>query len=472
MERITTGVVGLDQILQGGLPQYSTVLVAGAPGTGKTILTQNMLFNNAKNANVLYITTLSEPQIKVIRYQQQFSFFDSNTFMERVVYQDIGSVIRREGINKALENIDRLVKQHQPILVAIDSLKAIADILTSYREFREFISDLNLKLALWGCTVLLLGEYSEEEIQKRPEAAIVDGIVYLCGTEERKHQKRYLRVLKMRGTDFAPGEHIMKITGDGVQIYPRLNPVVAEQFYDSEDRRQATGIAGLDQMIQGGLPVGTTTLVSGGTGTGKTLLGLNWLVQGAREKETGLFVTFEESPGQLIRSCRSFGWDLQDMVEQKLLHLLHTSPIELDVDEHVHDIQVLAKKLGVKRIVIDSITTFEIGMSDKIKYTDYLWGLADFFKTQGISLMLINESYNLFGTPQISRQGISYIADNIIFLQYLEHGLDIRRLIGVLKMRGSRHQTVIREYAIGDSGPVVLDRPVEWHKQSGHWLGQ
>jgi circadian clock protein KaiC len=463
VERLETGIPGLDQVLQDGIPRYSTILIAGSPGSGKTILCQNILFNfnKATGLNVLYLSTISEPQIKVINYQQQFSFFNAEAFMDSVIYQDIGSIIRTKGVKQALEVIDELVKQLQPALVAIDSIKAIADIFSTESEFREFVSDLNVKLSFWECTVLLIGEYYEEEIIKRPESAIVDGIIYLYGSEERKFQKRYLRILKMRGTNYEAGEHTLKISEEGVDIFPRLNPVVSRQTYTIDYRRQSTGIPGLDQMLGGGIPTGTTTLISGGTGTGKTLLALSWIVQGARENEPGLFITFDEHPVQLKRNAGLFGWHLDNFFERNLLDFFHISPIEPDVDQHIFEVQKKVFEKQVKRIVIDSISTFEIGMSDKYKYTDYLWGLTNFFKTQSVSLTVIAENYNLMNS-QIIKYGVSYLADNIILLKYLRDGFNTRRLVEILKMRGSQHLKTAREYIITSQGPVVINKPVSF----------
>jgi circadian clock protein KaiC len=458
MRKIQTHVAGLDQIL-GGIPEFASVLISGAPGSGKTILAQNILFNiSASGDNVLYLSTSTEPQVKVLRYQQQYAFFNSDLFLKKVLYQDIGGIIRQSGYRQALQKIEELVREHYPVLVVLDSLKALADYLLSPNDFREFVLELNLNLSIWGCTVLLLGEYREEELISRPEAAIVDGIIYLSGTEERKHQKRFLRVLKMRGTGFMPGEHAMFISDEGIKIYPRLRPEVDKQNYALDGTRQPTGISGLDQMMAGGISEGTCTLVSGATGTGKTLLGLSWLCQGCRSNEPGLLVTFDESPAQLIRSAASFGWALEPYINRELLQIYHSSPVEFDADELVY--KMIEKMNGkIKRVVIDSISTFELGMPDKVKYTDYLWGLTDYFKANGISLMMINESQGLFEMPRVSKEGISYMADNIVIFQYQRQGLELHRQVGILKMRGSGHCHSMCTFSVGEKGPEVLNAP-------------
>ena len=222
LERLETKIFGLDRVLKGGIPRYSTVLIAGPYGSGKTVLCQNIFFNfnRATGQNVLYLNVVFEPQDKFLCYQQQFSFFDGDAFMDSVIFQDIGSIIKARGIIRTMEIIDELVAQLEPALLAIDSLQALSALLPSEREFRDFIFNLNMRLSGWPCTVFLVGEYVEEEINARPEAAIADGIIYLYTSE----QKRFLRILKMRGTNYEPGEHLFQISAEGVLLFPQLTP--------------------------------------------------------------------------------------------------------------------------------------------------------------------------------------------------------------------------------------------------------
>lgn len=453
MKRISTGINTLDNILNGGVPEGSTVLVVGRPGSGKTIMAHQMMFNNASpDSKAIYLTTLAEPQVKVMRFQQEFTYFDSNKFQKSVIYHDLGSILRKSGPTHALAVIDQLLQQHQPSLIIIDTIKTLADMITSFTEFREFLLDLSLRLATWGCTAILIGEYSEEEIELRPESSIADGIVYLYGTEDKKQQKRFLRILKMRGTDFQGGENIFCITRNGLEVYPRLSPNLIEQNYQQFNQRLSTGITTMDEMMGGGIPKGSTTLLSGASGTGKTVLALNFLRAGLENSEPALYVSFEENDRQLLKGAENLGMNFNSYINKGVFKILHVSPIELDVDKHVYEIQRIVKENNVKRLVIDSISSFEIGMHDKVKYSDYIWALTDYFKSQGVSVLLTHELHDSANVTTLTKHGISFVTDNMILLRYAEEGLYVRRYLRIVKMRSSNHSTVMREIIISADG--------------------
>lgn len=459
MNRTTTGIDSLDEMLQGGFPEGSFILLVGRPGTGKTILAHQMMFANAgADSKAIYMTTLAEPQVKVMKFQQEFEFFDHEKIQTSVIYHDLGFILRKHGIPKVLTVIDDLLHQHQPRLIVIDTIKTIADMLSTFTEFREFILDLSLRLATWGCTALFLGEYSEEDIEMRPESAVADGIIYLSGTEDKKQQKRFLRILKMRGTGHTGGEIFFKISRQGIEVFPRLNPEVATQSYIESSERISMGLPGLDQMMAGGFFRGSTTLISGASGTGKTILAFHYAKAGLEQDEPVTFVSFEENPDQIIRTARQLGINLQSSLQAGKLHFMHVSPMELDVDEHVFQIQMLVKKTGSKRLIIDSISSFEIGMRDKVKYTDYIWALTDYFKMQGISVLLTHEMHDsVHHVSELTKYGISFVADNSISLRYQEEGSDVKRYIRIIKMRSSKHLTTLREFKIEENIVMVMD---------------
>ncbi len=220
MRRLASGVPGLDEVLGGGIPEGSSVVIAGTPGTGKTVLAQHMLVASQGQGKVLYLATMSEPQFKVLRYQQRFAFFDQGRFMASVVFEDVAASMHK-GPQSVVRAVEQAVARHEPRLVVIDSFRAVADLSPSALERRAFVYDLSLRMAIWGCTLALIGEYAEADIEIQPEFAVVDGILYLYGTGEHKVQRRYLRVMKTRGTSTLPGEHALTIDETGVSIHPR-----------------------------------------------------------------------------------------------------------------------------------------------------------------------------------------------------------------------------------------------------------
>lgn len=455
MDRISTGVDALDDILEGGFPSGGTYLIVGRPGTGKTILANQMIFSNAAGEDKgIYLTTMAEPQIKVLKFQQEFEFFDVSKFQQDVIYQDLGSTLRKNGAKQALVLIDQLLKKHHPTLMVIDTIKTISDML-SLTEFREFVLDLSLKLATWDCTVLLLGEYSEEDVEMRPESAIADGIIYLYGSEEKQRQKRYLRILKMRGTRHPGGENYFSITAKGIEVFPRINPKVVNQEYHPNSERISTGIEGLDKITNGGLQQGSTTLLSGSSGTCKTLLALHFVFAALIKGERAVYVSFEENPLQLLNGAEGIGLNLRPYWAKGHLQLLHVSPIELDVDEHIHLIQKTVRDSKASRLVIDSISSFEIGMVDKIKYTDYIWALTDYFKTQGVSVLLTHEIHDSYCVSELTKHGISFVADNLIMLRFAEKDLELKRFIRVIKMRNGKHATTLHELKFTDDRLII-----------------
>lgn len=439
MDRISTGVSALDQILGGGIPQGSTVLLAGRPGSGKTILATQMLFHNAtRDAKVAYLTTLSEPQVKILKYQQEFSFFSPEKVQDSVVYHDLREPLRRHGPKQALEIIDRLLKAHQPRLLVIDTIKTMSEMIGSLIDTREFILELTLRTYVWNCTTVLIGEYSEEEIEIRPESAIADGIIYMSGNEERKYQRRFLRILKMRGTRYQAGENIFTISHKGIDVFPRLNPVIESQNYVLSGQKLSTGIPTLDQMMGGGIIAGTTTLICGGPGVGKTALAQHFACEGLLQGEKIIFITFEEHPHQIINNAASIGLNMASFAESGHLYINHLAPIEISIDKYVYALINKVREMGASRVIVDSISSFEVGMSDKIKYTDHIWSMCDCLKSLGVSTLLTHETpYGSFS--EATRHGISYIADNLIVLHSDIVDLTVKIFLHVVKMRGSSH---------------------------------
>jgi len=459
LESIHTGILNFDALMGDGIPSYSVNIITGPPGSGKTVLVQQMIFNIATpERKALCFSTFSEPMIKMIRYQQQFEYFDVDKVNDSVLYIDLGDIIRKKGLDATISAIVKHVGENDASIIAIDSFKAINDLAKTSNEMRKFAYELSVKLSAWECTSFLVGEYTDREVAEEPIFAIADGIFRLYNQEQGMQDMRFLKILKMRGVGYLSGRHPFLISSKGIQVFPRIKTPEVALSYEIAQNKISTGVKGLDKMFEGGIPRGTATLIAGGAGSGKTLLGLHFIVKGIEQGEPGVIVNFQETPSQLNTIALGFGWDLRKMEKEGALKLLYSSPVEMNVDRHTALIQDAVEEMGAKRILIDSLMDIKIATPDKVRYKDYIYSLANFFKSKGVTSMMTNEIPELFGSVQLTSYGISFISDNVILLRYVEVESAITRALSILKMRGSNHDKDIREFEITSSGIAILKK--------------
>jgi circadian clock protein KaiC len=454
----STGVPALDKALGGGIPSRSVVVIAGEPGSGKTVLTLQTLFHAARQGhNCLYLTTLSEPAIKLIRYMQLFGFFDLELIDRRLFFADLGTAVRA-GAEETLAELESKVAQHEPTFVAIDSFRAIGELLHSKGVARPFVYDLSVQMAGWGATTFLVGEYARGEITTLPEFAVADGIIRLGSERQELTSVRELEVLKLRGCDYVSGRHFFDIRASGLNFYPRVGAPedVQTQASPALSDRAPTGTGGLDELLGGGLPRGSATLIQGGTGVGKTLLALQFLLEGARQKERGVLFTLEETPEQLRAIARSLGWELAPLERDGLISLYYQSPVELSTDRFLQRAREQIQASGATRVVFDSITTMALGVPSDRRFKEMIYAIAKHMRGAGATLVMTAETEQLLGTAQLSGHGVSFIADNLIQLRYVELEGRLERAISVLKARGVHHNSELRAMTIGPGGPKVV----------------
>jgi len=367
LERLATGSAAFDRILGGGVPARSVVVVAGEPGAGKTLFALQMLFHLARQGQKgLYLTTLSEPSLKLVNYMQQFSFFDERLVDSGIVFADLGSVIRGKGPEATLHEITQRVEREEPAVVVIDSFKALREILGDSAGVRTFVYDLAVHTAAWGTACLFVGEYTDAEITTHSEFAIADGIIRFTNRRHELTAVREVEVLKLRGAGYVTGGHFFEIGSDGLAFFPRVrspDTVPAEPVSSAE--RVSTGIGGLDAMFGGGLPRASATVVQGGTGTGKTLLGLRFLLEGARRGEVGIHFTLEETADQLRQIAHGFGWNLRPLEKSGLLTLSYVSPVELSTDCFLdrarQRVEQLEMPLLLKPVALETVRDLLVG---------------------------------------------------------------------------------------------------------------
>ena len=452
--RIQSGNPQADEILGGGFPSNSINIVMGQPGTGKTIFAEQLLFHNASSEHPsLYVTTLSEPLSKVVTFVQRFSFFDAERLSGDIQYEDLGSALSETGPNALVDWLDEAIKTRSPGIIVIDSFRAIHDLAMSSDEIRRFMSRFAGLLSAYKVTAFLLGEYTQEDIRKYPEFGVADSIVELARQPLSTRDERYFRVLKLRGSGYREGQHAFRITNDGLELYPRLvSPRVPEE-YDTLAERLPTGVPGLDKLMDGGMFAGSTTLLLGMTGSGKTTIALQFALEGVKRGEPAIFVNFQENPAQLRRAIKGLGAD-PDVVQAKGLKLIYANPVELQIDSIVGEIFKAIESGEVRRLVIDAIGDIATAASDLQRLHDYLYSLIQHFAVRGVTTIVTlevgDESLGGLGTDP----RFSYMSDNLIHLAWNAKKVE-ERTIRIVKMRGSAHEHAIRKFEIDASGARV-----------------
>jgi len=462
IRKLSTGVPGLDDILGGGVPEFSFSIVAGAPGSGKTTLAHQIAFANATPARpALYFTILGEPVVKMLRYQQQFSFFDGEKVNKAVRYVNLSDVAIEKDLDTVLEKIVKQVTAANAGFVVVDSFrtlarKAISDV--GEAKVQSFIHRLAQFLTGSEVTTVLIGEYSEIEIRDNSLFTLVDGIVWLSQVSERNSVVRKLQVVKLRGQATVPGLHTIRIGGDGLQAFSRTLGLMGNKQRPAQRPLLSIGIPELDKMLGGGILEGDSLLVAGPSGTGKSALATHFIADGLRHGEPGIIAIFEERPEGYLQRADSFGLDLKAGEAKGTLEVLYLRPLDLSVDETMFSILEAIKRVGAKRLVIDSLVGFEMALAPGFRadFRESLYRMIGALTGAGITILSTVEVEDSFTALQFSHYAISFLTDDIIRLRYVEIDGQLRKVMVVIKMRGGNHSKDIREYVITDKGVVVI----------------
>lgn len=455
-ERMSSGNPEADHILGGGFPVNSINIVMGHPGSGKTIFAEQLIFANAsEDRPILYFTTLSEPLAKVVRYLQGFKFYDESKLGTQVIYEDVGPQLAREGSSALVPLLQEAIRTMAPKVIVIDSFKAVHDLAPTVSERRRMVYEMTALLSAYGTTAFLLGEYTEDDILHYPEFAVADGIVELSRRRLGNRDERFFRVFKLRGSRYLEGAHAFRITDCGLDIYPRLVSPEMPEGYEPASERISTGIEGLDKMLDGGLWRGTTTLLAGPSGAGKTTIGLQFALEGARQGEPALYMNFQENPTQLMRTIRGMGFDLEQAQAQGL-ELVYASPVELQIDSIIVDMFRRIEQRGIRRLVLDAVGDLASAATDSQRLHDYLYALVQHFAVRTITSVLNFETIGNAVAGTGVQNAMSYLSDNVVLLT-VDGEERTRRALRILKTRGSAHDTRVREVEIGAGGLRILE---------------
>lgn len=458
LPRLETGVRNLDALLGGGFPRGSMIVLAGPPGAGKTILTQQICFHNASPAQrVLYFNTLSEPTAKTLRYLSQFSYFEPEKLdAGGIQFIDLGEILRAEGLAQAAALIMSHVKATRPAVVVIDSFKVFNDLSRSDEELRKFGYEVAINLMAWETTTFLLGEYGPEDLATNPIFSIVDSLVMVTQREQSGEQQRFLQVIKARGTQHSRDEHSFIITSTGIDVFAPRVTIQRARSAPTEPRCK-TGISRLDDLLGEGISRGASVLVSGVAGTGKTVFLLEFLYRGALAGEKGLLVSFEETPERLRATARGMGWEFERELERGMIEIVFIPQPEIMVERHMLLIQDRVRELGARRLVIDSVSVFLHKVKDPEIDREKIFQLASIVHNAGaVGLFATDIPY---GSRQISRLGVEEtVVDGVFILSSVLEGLERQRYVEIYKLRNTAHLKGRHDMTISHGGISVFPR--------------
>jgi circadian clock protein KaiC len=462
LQTLKTGVSGFDEILGGGLPEYSFNLIAGSPGSGKTTLAHQIMFANASPERpALYITVLGEPAIKMLRYQQLFNFFDQDKLNDSIKFVNLSEVVLEKNFEAVLEAIVREVESFNACIVIGDSFRSVVRKASRDElELQGFVQQLALHLTSYQATTFLIGEYAEAEMRDNPLFTVADGIYWLSQQVERNSVVRKFQIVKLRGQAPIPGLHTFRITQSGVEIFPRTIGLMNKPLRERTARRLTSGIKILDEMMHGGIPEGDSVLIAGPSGTGKSVLASEFIAEGVRKGEPGILAIFEEQPPDYTNRARSFGLDFVQWQQDGNLTILYLRPLDLSVDETVLAILEAVKRTGASRVVLDSLAGFELALAPAFRtdFRESLYRMIGELTRSGITVLSTVELEESFTALSFSSYSISFLCDDLIRLKYVEIDGQLRKALVIVKMRGGDHSKDIMEYQITSDGIVIGER--------------
>ncbi|HYH12784.1 MAG TPA: ATPase domain-containing protein [Thermomicrobiales bacterium] len=455
LRRHPTRVPGLDDILGGGLIVGDTYLVTGTPGTGKTTLGNQLAFTHAaQGGSVLFATLMTESHDRMLAHMQEFSFFDRSLVGDRIRYLSLMVSMQDGDFEQSLRLIVDSIREHRASLLVIDGAGAARLFAQSEIDYLRFIHGLDTRASVLGCTtVFLSGEREAEAV-----ATHVDGVLQLSNRSVSARDARWLRVSKLRGSDYLNGQHRLVISDNGIAVYPRIESVYAKvepTWHDPEDRL-AFGVPSLDAMAAGGVQVGTATLVLGTPGAGKTLLGLHFLSEGARRGERGILAGFHETPPALASTAERANMGLLPHLESGLVQIMWRPPFELAPDEWAWQLLRMVDEHRPQRLVIDAYSDLIPLFTTPDRRTQFAPALANQLRDRDVTALIIFEVDAFAGTAlTVPVQNLSASLDNGILLRTTEVRSSLRRLVSILKQRQTGFDTTIREFSIGENGIVV-----------------
>jgi len=455
----STGIPHLDDILGGGLPRRALVIIVGAPGSGKTTLATQMAFAAARDGRqTLIFTAISESTEKLITHVRTFDFCQDDMIGSSIKFLSLQSMLEN-GLGTLSNDLVAIARQSKAKFVVIDGFRGIRGIESDLQAARQFLYDIGAKLGSLGITIIITSEAEPRDPAFFPEATTADIIIGIHYNLVDVRHRRMLEAVKVRGSALLGGLHYLAIESNGINIYPRLesrlNQPVLSSTSEMSDQRINFGLPELDALLEGGIPSRTNTLIIGSLGTGKTLLALHHVAMRLANDEPTVFVSFREDAGQLLRLTDNFGIGPKirsALTEDGLLQFRYFPAVEVNADKVAEIILSTIDHYNARYLVIDGITELmhtmlRDGTSQRVN--DYFNALVYLLHQRQVSSLFISEHQKVIThTIDLSVDPISILAENLLLLQQVTFDHQLRRMLSVVKMRYSTHDTTLREFLI------------------------
>jgi circadian clock protein KaiC len=453
--RVSTGIEGFDDFVEGGFPRGSMILLAGSAGSGKTIFASQYLYHGMSkfNESGVYVS-LAENRSTFMKCMKKIGM-DFEKYEQKGKFKFLDMVtVRDVGVESLVERVLAEVDSLGASRLVIDSFSAIAQAFSEKIDVRIFLHSVLGKMTnLTGTTTLLISERPQgtECSQGGIEEFVTDGVIALNSVTRKGWLIRTLQVLKLRGTKINSEEHCYGIDIRGIRTYPLPDIPSVRRIYSE---KVPTGIEGLDKMLSGGVFKGSTTLIGGASGAGKTTFALHFITEAAKRGVRGLYISFEEPEQQLVRHAEGHGWNMNEFVDRDLIKFLTYCPEPFSVEQQLDEVFGYLRKYRPARLVIDTIVALERVLEED-RYLRYLKSLTLYLKDQGITSLFTALAASI--VPIIGT-GISANVDNIIGLRQVEIESSLRRSVVILKTRGSTHDNRIREFEITPKGVELKEK--------------
>ena len=454
IERLPSGVPGLDIVLRGGFLRGGIYLITGDPGTGKTILVNQIAFHHvAAGGRVVYVTLLAELHTRMLTHLQTLSFFDPTQLGDALYYISGYQTLEAAGLAGLLQLIQQAIRDHQASLVVLDGLATAQALAESPLHFERFIQQMHAFIDLVDCTGLLVT--ARDGARSHPEDTMVDGLLVLSDQDVGLQAARELDVRKFRGTGYLRGRHNFRITADGITVHPRTESLLASpQAVAAVNRvRLGFGVPQLDAMLDGGVLSSSTTMILGPPGSGKTLLGLHFLAAGARAGEPGLHFGFYETPTRLIDKATQVGLEVSSFAADGLLEIVWQSPLEEILDALAERLLDAVKRRQVRRLFIDGLNGFQAAAVYPERLSRFCTALMHELRRRDVTTLVATETRHLESEElEVPITDLSAVVENILFLRYREDAVQRRRVLSILKLRESGYDPTLRPFTITEQG--------------------